>query len=387
MMRRPSLSPSLLHRTALLVAVLLLGLAAPAQAQDESVFGNLCVGVNCTSSETFGLDVLKLKDLNIRLDFNDASTTGGFPSNDWRITINSSLNGGPDFFAIDDSTNRLRPFMIEDQTQDYALVVSDQGGADSPGGYIGFGTQNPLMELHLFHGDTPGLRMEQDGTEGFGTYTWDVAANETNFFVRDVTAGEVLPFRIFPDTRADALTLNGSNVGLGTSTPTATLHLQSDAPGLRVENTATSTDALRLDADGNLTLSGVLTEASSVHVKENRTDVDAETVLQALREIPVQTWNYTWDDDGVRHMGPMAQDVYAAFGLGIGAEHLAPLDANGIALAAIQALAVRVDAAAATNASLREDVEALRAENAALADRVARLEAAVQQLMQTSAGE
>jgi hypothetical protein len=356
-----------------------------AHAQNESVFGNLCVGLDCTSSETFGLDVLKLKDINVRIDFNDVSSSGGFPNNDWRITINSSLNGGPDFFAIDDSTNEIRPFLIEDRAQDDALVVSDQGGDGSAGGYIGIGTQNPLMEMHLFHGDSPGLRIEQDGTEGFGAYAWDVAGNEANFFVRDVTAtgsgAEVIPFRIRAGTPSGTLTLDGANVGLGTVSPSTTLHLQSETPGLRVENSSTGTNALLLDENGNLTLSGVLTEASSALVKENRVDVDAGSVLQALRSIPIQTWNYTQDADAVRHMGPMAQDVYAAFGLGIGEEHLAPLDVNGIALASIQALADRLDAQSEENASLRDDVAALQEQNARLAERVARLEAAVQQML------
>ena len=372
-------------RTVVLALLLSACSLSTAHAQNESVFGNLCVGLDCTSSETFGLDVLKLKDINVRIDFNDVSSSGGFPNNDWRITINSPLNGGPDFFAIDDSTNQIRPFLIEDRAQDDALVISDQGGAGSAGGYIGIGTQDPLMEVHLFHGDSPGLRIEQDGTEGFGAYAWDVAGNEANFFVRDVTAtgsgAEVIPFRIRAGTPSGTLTLDGANVGLGTISPSTTLHLQSDSPGLRVENSSTSTNALLLDENGNLTLSGVLTEASSALVKENRVDVDAGSVLQALRSIPIQTWNYTQDADAVRHMGPMAQDVYAAFGLGIGEEHLAPLDVNGIALASIQALADRLDAQSEENASLRDDVAALKARNDRLAERVARLEAAVQQML------
>ena len=372
-------------RTVVLALLLSACSLSTAHAQNESVFGNLCVGLDCTSSETFGLDVLKLKDINVRIDFNDVSSSGGFPNNDWRITINSPLNGGPDFFAIDDSTNQIRPFLIEDRAQDDALVVSDQGGDGSAGGYIGIGTQDPLMEMHLFHGDSPGLRIEQDGTEGFGAYAWDVAGNEANFFVRDVTAtgsgAEVIPFRIRAGTPSGTLTLDGANVGLGTISPSTTLHLQSDSPGLRVENSSTSTNALLLDENGNLTLSGVLTEASSALVKENRVDVDAGSVLQALRSIPIQTWNYTQDADAVRHMGPMAQDVYAAFGLGIGEEHLAPLDVNGIALASIQALADRLDAQSEENASLRDDVAALKARNDRLAERVARLEAAVQQML------
>nr|VFK28744.1 MAG: Chaperone of endosialidase [Candidatus Kentron sp. LPFa]VFK36675.1 MAG: Chaperone of endosialidase [Candidatus Kentron sp. LPFa] len=43
--------------------------------------------------------------------------------------------------------------------------------------------------------------------------------------------------------------------------------------------------------------------------------LDPKGVLEKLAAIPVQTWNYKWDDASVRHMGPMAQDFYGAFGL------------------------------------------------------------------------
>lgn len=375
-------------RSVVFILVLFACSLSTAQAQNQSIIGNLCVGLDCESSELFGLDVLKVKDINIRVSFDDESRAdGGFPTNDWRITVNSALNGGPDFFAIDDSTNELRAFMIEDRSQDNALVISDQGGSGANGGYIGIGTEDPLMEVHIFHGDSPGIRLEQDGTEGFGSYVWDVAGNDRNFFIRDQTTSEALPFRVFSGARTNGLTLADSSVGIGTDAPSTTLHLQAEDPGIRVENTTTGADALHLDANGNLTLSGVLTEASSALVKENRQDVNVESVLRSLRAIPVQTWNYVWDAEGIRHMGPMAQDVFAAFGLGVDEAHLAPLDANGIAMAAIQALTDRTESQARENDALRSDVEALKTQNADLEARVERLETALQQLLNAKSEE
>jgi hypothetical protein len=61
-------------------------------------------------------------------------------------------------------------------------------------------------------------------------------------------------------------------------------------------------------------------------------------ILQRLAELPVQTWNYNWDDSSVRHIGPMAQDFAAAFAVGEDDKHIHQVDAQGVAFAAIQGL-------------------------------------------------
>ena len=61
-------------------------------------------------------------------------------------------------------------------------------------------------------------------------------------------------------------------------------------------------------------------------------------MLSALASLPVSEWSYTSDPDGARHVGPMAQDFNAAFGLGADDKHIATVDADGVALAAIQGL-------------------------------------------------
>ena len=76
-------------------------------------------------------------------------------------------------------------------------------------------------------------------------------------------------------------------------------------------------------------------------------------------ELPLTTWNYK-ADTGTRHLGPMAQDFFAAFGIGPDDQHIATVDADGVALAAIQ--------------GLHQKLEETRAENAALKARLERLE-------------
>jgi hypothetical protein len=101
---------------------------------------------------------------------------------------------------------------------------------------------------------------------------------------------------------------------------------------------------------------------SDRNAKANFGSVDPADMLERVRELPISTWNYRADDASIRHIGPMAQDFTAAFGVGADDRHIHPLDGQGVALAAIQGLA--------------DELARLHAENAALAARVAALEQA-----------
>jgi hypothetical protein len=72
--------------------------------------------------------------------------------------------------------------------------------------------------------------------------------------------------------------------------------------------------------------------------KENFAPVDGQALLARLNAIPLLTWNWRAQDASIRHMGPMAQDFRAAFGLGSDDKHISTVDADGVALAAIQEL-------------------------------------------------
>lgn len=73
-------------------------------------------------------------------------------------------------------------------------------------------------------------------------------------------------------------------------------------------------------------------------MKANFSVVDGQALLANLAALPIATWNYTAQPDSIRHMGPTAQDFSAAFGLGEDERHISTVDAQGVALAAIQAL-------------------------------------------------
>lgn len=72
--------------------------------------------------------------------------------------------------------------------------------------------------------------------------------------------------------------------------------------------------------------------------KENFAPVDGRDVLARLAQVPLSTWNWKSQDPAIRHMGPMAQDLHAAFGLGESDKRISTVDADGVALAAIQGL-------------------------------------------------
>lgn len=70
----------------------------------------------------------------------------------------------------------------------------------------------------------------------------------------------------------------------------------------------------------------------------------ADEVLQRLTELPISVWSYGFDHPSVRHLGPMAQDFAATFGLGSSDRTMSTVDVNGVCMASIQALQRRVTA-------------------------------------------
>lgn len=190
---------------------------------DLIVDGSACIGQDCVNGESFGFDTVRLKENNLRIKAQDTSNSASFPSRDWQITFNDSSNGGANKFSIDDIDGGKTPFTIEAGAPSHSLFVDD-------GGRIGLGTSTPVVEMHSKDGDTPTLRLEQDGSSGFTAQTWDVAGNETNFFIRDATGGSTLPFKILKGgAPSNSLVIAGDGkVGLGTATPSHKLTVCGD---------------------------------------------------------------------------------------------------------------------------------------------------------------
>jgi len=111
---------------------------------------------------------------------------------------------------------------------------------------------------------------------------------------------------------------------------------------------------------------------SDRNMKEQIEAVDPVAVLEAVADLPISTWNYTTQDQGIRHMGPMAQDFAAAFGLGEDDISISMVDADGVSLAAIQGLYRQNQEQAQI---IRAQQETIAAQNALLEELLRRVEA------------
>jgi hypothetical protein len=245
----------------------------------------------------------------------DTSNSASFPSVDWQITVNDTTNGGANKFSIDDLDSGKTPFTIE------AFAPSDSLYVDSSG-YLGLGTSSPVVELHVADGDTPTLRLEQDGSSGFSPQTWDVAGNEASFFIRDASNGSTLPFRIYPGAPSNTFRIMSNGeivtskyVGINTDSPSEYLHvygadgdaaikveeasnvagtrvlmnlvnyggtrfdledtangvtwvIQNQAQVLDITKAGTGEAELSIDGSGNLTVLGDITSGGTTHVPD-----------------------------------------------------------------------------------------------------------------------
>ena len=396
-------------------------------ADDLIVKASACIGSDCITGESFGYDTIRLKENNLRINFMDTSVDG-FPTNDWQIRINDAAHGGLNRFSIDDLDAGDTPFTIEAGAPFHALYVRNNG-------FIGAGTSTPAVHMHLKNGNTPALRLEQDGSVGFGAQSWDVAGNEAQFFVRDVTNGSKLPFRILSGASTSSLVIGeDGHVGIGDSSPDAALDIESgdvllesgnlvlDSGDIdvrfgkvsikdnqtRVQNPdpelteatfkvkhnprlssnshilmfleangqvnflfrdssdnitwkqimdggggaasqfiisrdGSGVNEFILSHNGNLNITGTLTEGSDRTRKQNIQGINPQEVLARVVEMPVSTWSYDTESE-IAHMGPMAQDFHAAFGLGATDKGIANIDSSGVAFGAIQGLHQQLEA-------------------------------------------
>jgi hypothetical protein len=210
---------------------------------DLIVQGSACVGLDCVNGEVFGFDTIRMKENNTRLQFDDTSTSAGFPTNNWQIRANSSASGGASFLAFvnqgatGNSETGTILFEVDAGAPANSLKVSSTGK-------VGLKTATPVLDLHITTGDTPAQRLEQTSAGGFTAQTWDIAGNEANFFVRDVTGGSRLPFRIRPGAPTSSIDISASgNVGVGTASPSQILDIVSASdPRALVRSTKGSAD-------------------------------------------------------------------------------------------------------------------------------------------------
>jgi len=190
---------------------------------DLIVQGSICAGLDCVNNENFGFDTIRVKENNTRIQFDDTSTSAGFATNNWQIRANDQGSGAASFLGFMDqgatgnSETGTLVFAVDAGAPANSLRVSSIGN-------VGVGTATPVLDVSANTTDTPAIRLEQNNAGGFTAQTWDIGANEANFFVRDVTGGSRLSFRIRPGAPTSSIDIaaNG-NVGIATGSPGAQL--------------------------------------------------------------------------------------------------------------------------------------------------------------------
>jgi len=172
----------------------------------------------------------------------------------------------------------------------------------------------------------------------------------------------------------ERLRIESAGIGIGETAPDAQLHITGPqtTPQIKIETSAnnsfvkmrlesqgkpywdfavggtanvmnwfysgTSQNLMSLSTNGTLTTVGPVNPPSDRHTKQDFSPVDPQEMLAKVAALPIQGWAYKNSPD-TRHIGPVAQDFHAAFQLnGDDDKHISTVDADGVALAAIQGL-------------------------------------------------
>ena len=222
-------------------------------------------------------------------------------------------------------------------------------------------------------GGVPLMTLNRNGRLGLGTTTPD--------FPLDVQSGlAVARFTTTNNANGAVLSLRNNTASptyLGainfedSGTPGQIGYLASGQMTFRVAGA----DRMNLQA-GGLYVNGAIVLTSDRNAKADFAAVNAQEVLDKVAALPLQSWSYT-NRPGVKHVGPMAQDFRAAFGLGEDDKHIATVDADGVALAAIQGLNQKVEE---REASLRSELKRRAAENAELKQELAEIKSLLEKL-------
>ncbi|MBU0641375.1 MAG: tail fiber domain-containing protein [Planctomycetes bacterium] len=151
--------------------------------------------------------------------------------------------------------------------------------------------------------------------------------------------------------------------------------------GVRFYTNSDLTAGVQLPAGGSAWQS-----VSDRNAKENFEPVDTKWILEQLAAVSIETWNYKTQVDAIRHIGPMAQDFYAAFGVGEDDKHITTIDTDGVALAAIQGLHQILQEKDGQIAAQGREIAAQRKQIADLSVRLERMEAIMGELAKVETG-
>jgi hypothetical protein len=273
----------------------------------------------------------------------------------WKTTASGTYSTAMGYRA---KANHSGAFVWSDSTiTDFVSSAANQFLIRASGG-VGINTPTPGAMLQVGDVNTSGsqgmMRFASRSGTGAANRYWDIGVPQGG----ENLSGKFYSFVIDdPQLGADpevVVRWDTGNVGIGVTNPVSRLH---------VNGTVTAT-AFNPPSDRNL--------------KENFRAVDPQQVLAKVTALPISEWNFI-GDAATPHVGPMAQDFHAAFGLGTDERHIATVDADGVALAAIQGLNEKVEV---RNRNAEVSIRELKAENAELKQAVNELKALVEAMNQ-----
>ena len=180
-------------------------------------------------------------------------------------------------------------------------------------------------------------------------------------------------FRGFAGMDGTGLTGTSNQLSVGTTTAHPVKFFTGNAERMVIGTTGNvgigvAIPGNRLHVGGGVTATAFV-PTSDRNAKENFAPVSPQEVLNKVAALPISTWNFKELKDG-RHIGPTAQDFKAAFDLGNTETGIATVDADGVALAAIQGL----------NHKLTQELKQKQTEITELKQELAKLKTLVQSL-------
>jgi hypothetical protein len=136
----------------------------------------------------------------------------------------------------------------------------------------------------------------------------------------------------------------------------------------------------------HVTVGGVWTNGSDRSSKQNFEEIDRQEILRRVVELPITQWQYKGEPEQIYHIGPVAQDFYAAFGTGSDDRYIGTIDADGVALAAIQGLHEIVSEKNCMMSDLQDQNSELTRRNAELEARLSGIESILAEMLTQEKG-
>ena len=183
---------------------------------------SVAVGANSTALGSFARTG-GTNAIAIGADTGDGNLTGANAQGDDSIVIGADARDANFDRAIVIGKNALA------SEADQIILKSADTFTILGNGNVGLGGSAPQTKLHIQAPIQPVIRLHQDGSNmTFPEQAWDLGGNATNFFLRDNTNSDALPFRIAAGSPTDSLRImSNGDVGLGTATPMGNLDINS----------------------------------------------------------------------------------------------------------------------------------------------------------------